>query len=80
MDPAAKPLKGFRSSGVIEIVADYRGDTWRPVYTVCFEGAVYVLHAFQKKSKKGIATPQKDSDLIRQRLADAQRDYKERQN
>ena len=58
-DPAAKPLKGFGGRGVLEIVTDHRGDTWRSVYTVRFEGAVYVLHAFQKKSKKGIATPKK---------------------
>jgi phage-related protein len=79
-DPAAKPLKGFGGRGVMEIVTDQRGDTWRSVYTVRFEGAVYVLHAFQKKSKKGIATPKKELDLIRQRLADAERDYRERQN
>jgi phage-related protein len=79
-DPAAKPLKGFGGRGVLEIVTDHRGDTWRSVYTVCFEGAVYVLHAFQKKSKKGVATPKREPDLIRQRLADAERDYRERQN
>ena len=78
VDEAAKPMKGF--GGVIEIVADHRGDTWRAVYTVRFEGAVYVLHAFQKKSKRGIATPKKELDLIHKRLADAQRDYRERQN
>jgi phage-related protein len=79
-DPAAKPLRGFGGRAVLEIVTDRRGDTWRSVYTVRFEGAVYVLHAFQKKSKKGIATPKKELDLIRQRLADAERDYRERQN
>lgn len=79
-DPAAKALKGFGGRGVVEIVTDYRGDTWRSVYTVRFEGAVYVLHAFQKKSKSGIATPKKELDLVRSRLADAERDYRERQN
>ena len=79
-DPAAKPLKGFGGRGVLEIVTDHRGDTWRSVYTVRFEGAVYVLHAFQKKSKKGIATPKKEVDLVRQRLSEAERDYRERQN
>ena len=50
------------------------------LYTARFEGALYVLHAFQKKSKKGIATPKEELDLIRQRLAEAERDYRERQN
>ena len=59
-DPAAKSLKGFGGRGVLEIVTDHRGDTWRCVYTVRFEGALYVLHAFQKKSKSGIATPKKN--------------------
>jgi phage-related protein len=79
-DPAAKPLKGFGGRNVLEIVTDHRGDTWRSVYTVRFEGAIYVLHAFQKKSKKGIATPKKELDSIRQRLAEAERDYRGRQN
>lgn len=79
-DPAAKPLKGFGGRSVLEIVTDHRGDTWRSVYTVRFEAAVYVLHAFQKKSKTGIATPKKELDLIRQRLLDAERDNRERQN
>ena len=56
-DPAAKPLKAFEGRRVLEIVTGNRGDTWRSVYSVRFEGAVYVLHAFQEKSKKGIATP-----------------------
>lgn len=77
-DPAAKPLKGFGGRGVMEIVTDHRGDTWRSVYTVRFRDAVYVLHAFQKKSKKGNVTPQKEVDLIRRRLADAERDYERR--
>ena len=79
-DPAAKPLKGFGGGSVLEIVAPYDGNTWRAVYTVRFEEAVYVLHAFQKKSKSGISTPKKELDLIRERLADAERDHKKRQN
>jgi phage-related protein len=79
-DPAAKPLKGFGGTSVMEIVAPHAGDTWRAVYTVRFRDALYVLHAFQKKSKTGIATPRKDIDLIRQRLADAEHDYRQRQN
>ena len=66
--PTAKPLKGFGSAGVLEIVDNYDGDTYRTVYTVKLAGVVYVLHAFQKKSKKGIATPKKDIDLIKKRL------------
>lgn len=62
----------------MEIVADHRADTFRSVYTVRFCDAVYVLHAFQKKSKQGIATPPRDLELIRRRLADAERDYEER--
>lgn len=64
----AKPLKGFGSAGVIEIVEDWLGDAYRAVYTVRFAQAVYVLHCFQKKAKRGIATPKKDLDLIRERL------------
>ena len=66
-DPAVKPLKGFAGGSVLEIVAEHRGDTWRAVYTVRYPEAIYVLHAFQKKSKRGIATPKKDIDLIHQR-------------
>jgi phage-related protein len=65
---------------VLEIVAPHDGDTYRAVYTVKFEDAVYVLHAFQKKSTKGIATPQREIDLIRRRLADAEQHDKESQN
>ena len=79
-DPAAKPLKGFGGASVMEIVAPFDGDTWRAVYTVRLKGVVYVLHAFQKKSKSGIATPKKEIDLIHRRLAAAERDYKERKN
>ena len=67
----SKPLKGFKGSGVVEVVADFRGDTYRAVYTVRFEEAVYVLHAFQKKSTQGIATRQHDLKLIEQRLKEA---------
>ena len=67
----AKPLKGFRGATVLEVVADHRSDTWRAVYTVEIADAIYVLHAFQKKSKKGIATPKQEIDLIKRRLKDA---------
>jgi phage-related protein len=75
--PSAKVLKGFGGRGVLEIVDDFDGDTYRAVYTVKFAGVVYVLHAFQKKSKKGIATPQRDIDLIKARLKRAEEHYKE---
>jgi len=68
----AKPLKGFGGANVLEIVSDYRTDTYRAVYTVRFNDQVYVLHAFQKKSKKGIATSQSDIELIRRRLTQAE--------
>jgi phage-related protein len=67
----AKPLKGFGGASVLEIVEDFDGDTWRAIYTVAVANAVYVLHVFQKKSKKGIATPKKEIELIRRRLRDA---------
>jgi phage-related protein len=79
-DPAAKPLRGFGGGSVLEIVADQKGGTWRAVYTVGYPEAVYVLHAFQKKSKRGIATPKRDIDLIHRRLAEADRLHRERQN
>ena len=66
--PQAKPLKGFHGSGVLEVVEDNRGDTYRVVYTVKFQDAVYVLHCFKKKSTQGIATPKSDIDLINIRL------------
>ena len=65
---SAKPLKGFKGAGVLEIVSDFESDTWRAVYTVKIKQAIYVLHVFQKKSKSGIATPKRDLDLIHQRL------------
>lgn len=78
-DPAAKPRKGFGGARVMEIVDRHETNTYRAVYTVQFADTIYVLHVFQKKSKKGIATPQKDLELIRQRLAAAERHDKERQ-
>jgi len=80
VDPSAKPLRGFGGASVIEIVAEDRGGTWRAVYTVRFAEAIYVLYAFQKKSKKGIATPTRDMNLIRQRLTEAERMHRESQN
>ena len=68
----AKPLKGFGGAGVLEVVEDHLGDTYRAVYTVKIAEAVYVLHCFQKKSKQGIETPRHDLDLIRERLKAAQ--------
>ena len=79
-DPAAKPLKGFGGARVMEIVERDRSGAYRAVYTVQFADAIYVLYVFQKKSKHGIATPKQDIDLIRRRLAVAERDYRERQN
>ena len=73
--PSAKPLKGFSSAGVLEIVEDHVGDTYRAVYTVRLAKAVYVLHAFQKKSKTGIKTPAKEIDLVRDRLKRAEDHY-----
>lgn len=70
----AKPLKGF-GSGVLEAVARHDRDTFRAVYTVRFEAAVYVLHAFQKKAKRGVATPKYELDLVRRRLRTAERHY-----
>jgi phage-related protein len=76
--PDAKPLKGFGGASVLEIVEDHDGDTYRAVYTVRFADAVYVLHIFQKKSKKKIATPKHEMDLIRVRLKEAERLHAER--
>jgi phage-related protein len=71
--PNAKPLKGFGGAGVLEVVEDHDGDTYRAVYTVRFAEAVYVLHAFQKKSRKGVATPKHELELIRSRPKEAER-------
>lgn len=70
--PQAKPLKGFGSAGILEVVEDDDGNTYRAVYTVKFGNALYVLHCFQKKSHKGIATSKQDIDLIHDRLKLAQ--------
>ena len=67
-DDAAKVLRGFSGAGVLEVVEDDAGGTYRAVYTVKFAEAVFVLHCFQKKSKRGIATPKPDMDIIRARL------------
>jgi phage-related protein len=75
--PSAKPWKG-EGAGVLEIVEDYRGDTYRAVYTVKFEKAAYVLHAFQKKSPKGIKTAQTDVELVSRRFKAASEDYEAR--
>ena len=71
-------LKGFGGAGVLEVVEDHDGDTYRAVYTVKFAGAVYVLHSFQKKSKKGIKTPAAEMNVIRERLKAAEKDHEER--
>jgi len=73
----AKPLKGFKGAGVLEVVADHRGNTYRAVYTVRFAKAVYVLHAFQKKSKKGMKTPKQEIALVEKRLKTAEEHYEE---
>ena len=70
----AKPLKGL-GSGILEIVGDFRGDAYRAVYTVKFREIIYVLHCFQKKSKRGIGTPMRDLSLIKLRLKQAEADY-----
>ena len=75
--PSAKPWKG-EGSGVLEIVEDHRGDTYRAVYTVKFANAAYVLHTFQKKSPKGIKTAQTDVELVSRRLKTAGEDYEAR--
>lgn len=76
--PDAKPLKGFGSAGVLEVVEDHDRSTYRAVYTVKFADAVYVLHAFQKKSRSGIATSKHDIDLVRERLKEAERQHNAR--
>lgn len=74
----AKVLKGFGGAGVLEVIALHDGDTFRAVYTVRFADVVYVLHVFQKKSKRGIATPKKELDLIDKRLKLAEQDHKQK--
>jgi phage-related protein len=75
---AAKPLKGFKGGSVLEIVEDHDGNTYRAVYTVRFADAVYVLHVFQKKAKKGIKTPKHVINLIKTRLRTAEQDHRNR--
>jgi phage-related protein len=75
--PRVKALKGFGGRSVLEIADDEGGDTYRAVYTVRFAGVIYVLHAFQKKSKSGIATPKRDIEVIRSRLKLAEVHYRE---
>ena len=77
---ASKALKGFHGAGVVEVVEDDAGGTYRAVYTVKFKEAVFVLHCFQKKSKRGIATPTEDMDIIRSRLKVAEAFAKELRN
>jgi phage-related protein len=73
----AKPLQGFGGAGVLEVVADFDGDTYRAVYTVTFSEAVYVLHCFQKKSKSGSATPKHEVELIKGRLKMAEQEHQQ---
>jgi phage-related protein len=73
----AKPLKGFGGAGVLEVVEDFHGDTYRGIYTVKFSGVVYVLDAFQKKAKKASKTPKQDMDRIKSRLKLAEQHYDE---
>lgn len=75
-----KPLSGFGGANVIELIQDHKGDTFRAVYTVRFSEVIIVLHAFQKKSKRGIETPKQDMELIRSRLKLAENIYKEWKN
>ena len=77
MSGNAKPLKGFHGASVVEIVSDYHSDTYRAVYTVQFREAIYVLHCFQKKSKRGIATPREEIARIQNRLKQAIEHYAE---
>jgi phage-related protein len=75
--PRAKALRGFGGRSVLEVVDDEDGDTYRAVYTVRFAGVIYVLHAFQKKSRKGSETPRNDIELIKARLKTAEAHYRE---
>jgi phage-related protein len=74
-----KTLSGFGGAGVMEVVKDFRSDTFRAMYTLRYAGAVYVLHAFQKKSKTGRETPRRDIELVRQRLREAEQIAKQRE-
>ena len=73
--PNAKPLRGFGGAGILEIVEDQAGDTYRAVYTVRLAGRIYALHAFQKKSKAGVKTPKSEIDLIKSRLRRAEEEH-----
>jgi phage-related protein len=77
---SAKVLKGFGGAGVLEIVEDDQGNTYRAAYTVKFKETVFVLHVFQKKSKSGISTPKPDMDIIRERLKVAEKLSQEMRN
>lgn len=72
----SKPLKGFGGATVLEIVENHDGDTYRAVYTVRFEDAVYVLHCFQKKSRSGITTPAQEIEMVKARLRTAEEEHK----
>ncbi len=74
--PDAKPIEGFTGAGVLEIMDDFDGDTYRAIYTVRFSGVIYALHAIQKKSKRGIKTPRKEVELIQRRYKMAERHFK----
>lgn len=76
--PDAKPLRGFHSANTLEIIENYKGDTYRAVYTVRFSNKIYVLHVFQKKSKRKIATPKNIIDLIHDRLKLAEMHYSQK--
>ena len=75
-----KPLSGFGGAGVVEVVRDFRGDTFRAVYTLRHAGAVYVLHAFQKKSNTGSETPRRDIAMVRRRLREAEQIAREKES
>jgi phage-related protein len=72
---STKPLRGFSGAGVLEVIEDHQGDTYRAVYTVRLAGRIYVLHAFQKKSKTGIQTPKAEINLIKSRLRRAEEEH-----
>jgi phage-related protein len=80
MPPEAKPLKGFGGAGVLELIESDERGTYRAVYTVRFASKIYVLHAFQKKSRRGIATPKQEMDLIHERLKTAERLHRNKEN
>jgi phage-related protein len=79
-DSTAKPLQGFGGAGVLEIVEDYAGNAYRAVYAVRFAEVIYVLHAFQKKSTRGVATPRQEIEMVRTRLRQAEEEYQRWQN